>query len=650
MPIISNFPTGGGSGSGGLTLAAVTNIKTQTASGKVYVKWTDPEDLVVAESTLAAWGGTLLVRKAGSAPVSRRDGTIVVDSKERNAYRDKYFCDSGLSNGTTYYYKFFPYTTANSYTDSPDDEFNKTPQVVLLGDVSGMSAVPAGNGKIALKWTDPAATIVTDGVTLATWAKTIVVVKKGSYATSPDDEAAAYTSHVTSRNAHVSSPLIVSGLENGVKYYVSLFPTSTDGAVNTSASNRVSGTANRMTIAAAPSQSGSLTYNGTSQKPTWSNYDSSKMSLNVTGQTNAGTYSATFTPTNDYMWSDGSVAGKAVSWKINKAAGSLSLSEASITLNSSAKSATFTVTRTGDGKITVESSNTSVATVSLSGTTVTVSSVNDTTGEATITVKVAAGTNHNAPANKTCAVAAQFIPSLNDATWDEIRKVSDAGQAANYWAIGDRKSVTLNGTCSKLNFSNQKYYCYIIGIDHNSTREGANRIHFQFGYTALSGGTHIAFIDSDFCMDSSGSNYDGWGDSFMRNTVCAQFKNCLPSDLVSVLKTVTKYSDNTGGGYNRAGYVAATTEELFLIAEFEIFGTRIYANSAEQNYQAQYQYYKNGNSRVRYRHSDTGSTVCWWLRSVYAGNTSGFCNVDTSGSADYSPARNSFGFAPAFCV
>ena len=232
MPIISNFPAGGGSGSGGLTLAAVTGIQTLAASEKVYVKWTDPEDLVVAGSNLAAWGGTILVRKAGSPPVSRRDGTIVVDSKVRNAYQNAYFCDSGLTNGVTYYYKFFSYTTQNAYTDSEDNEFNKTPAAVAVGNVTNMSAVAAGNGKLALKWTDPAATVVSDGVTLATWAKTTVVVKKGSYATNPEDEGAAFRQAVTTRNQYANTPLTVTGLENGVTYYVSFFPTSTDGAVN----------------------------------------------------------------------------------------------------------------------------------------------------------------------------------------------------------------------------------------------------------------------------------------------------------------------------------------------------------------------------------------------------------------------------------
>ena len=315
MPIIGNFPTGGGSGSGGLTLAAVTNIQTLVSAGKVYVKWTDPEDLVVAGSTLAAWSGTLLVRKAGSAPVSRRDGTVVLDSKTRNAYKNTYFCDSGLTDGVQYFYKFFPYTTSNSYTDSEDDAFNATPAPVPLGNVSAITTSEAGNGKFALKWTDPAATVVSDGITLATWANTTVVVKAGSYATDPNDTDAVYRKVCTTRNQYASTPLVVSGLTNDTKYYVSFFPTSTDGAVNTDASNRILATPNRMKITTVPSQNGSLTYNTKAQSPAWSNYDSAKLTLSGdTVKTNAGTYSASFTPTDDYCWSDGSTDAKIVSW------------------------------------------------------------------------------------------------------------------------------------------------------------------------------------------------------------------------------------------------------------------------------------------------------------------------------------------------
>lgn len=663
MPIISNFPTGGGSSGGsGLALGAVSGITTIVSHGKAYFKWTDPDDLVVAESTLAAFAGTILVRKAGSAPVSRRDGTVVLDSTTRNAYQNTYFCDSGLTDGVTYYYKFFTYTTQNVYTDLEENLVEITPVAVAPANVSGMSVAAAGNGKVTLKWTDSDDT-TQDGITTSAWGGSYVVYKAGSAPTSKDDGTLVLNS--TTKNAYKSTGLTISGLTNGTTYYFAVFPYATDAygsAVNTNASNVISGVPNRLTIANVPSQSGSLTYTGSAQTPSWSNYDSSKMTLSVTAQTNAGTYSASFTPKDDYMWSDGTTAAKSVNWTIGKAAGSLSLSKSSITLNNDTTSTTFTVTRAGDGAITVESSDTSVATVSLSGTTVTVKSVNETTGTATITVKVAAGTNHTAPSNKTCAVSCEFLPAvgtaLNDISWEDIKRISDAGKASSYFAVGDRKAVTLSGTVGSLSLSGT-YYCYIIGIDHNSGKEGTNRIHFQFGYSAASGGVHLAFIDSTygsssssacFHMNSSNTNSGGWSSSYARGTLCTQFKSAMPSDLQAVLKTVTKYSDNTGGGSNTASYVTATTDDIFLLAEFEVFGARSYANSAEQNYQAQYAYYSAGNSKVRYRHSSTGSTASWWLRSVYAGSSRAFCLVYTSGSATSNAAGNSLGFAPCFCV
>lgn len=419
MPILGNFPSGGGGGTGGLTLAAVTDIQTLAAAGKVYVKWTDPDDLVVAGSTLAAWGGTLLVRKAGSAPVSRRDGTVVLDSKTRNAYQSEYFCDSGLTDGVTYYYKFFPYTTQGSYTDSADDEFSKTPTPVAVGNVSSMDAVAAGNGKLALKWTDPSATVVNDGVTLATWAKTTVVVKAGGYATDPDDADAAYRLAVTTRNQYASSPLTVTGLQNGVTYYVSFFPVSTDGAVNTNTANRITGTPDRLKISMVPSQSGTLTYNGSSQSPSWSNYDTNKMTIgNQTAGVNAGSYTAQFAPKDDYCWSDGSTTAKNVTWTIGKKAGTLTVSPTSISLDNDNPSVTFTIGGEHDDTVSVSiTSGSDIMTISQSGNVVTVTNKNQATGSGAIKVSCAAGANYTAPSDVSVPVTAKFVP-IYGVQWD----------------------------------------------------------------------------------------------------------------------------------------------------------------------------------------------------------------------------------------
>ena len=703
MPIISNFPGGSGSGGGGLALAAASNIKVLTASGKVYVKWPDPEDMVVGNATLATWAGTVLVRKAGSKPTSRRDGTIVLDSKERDKYKAAYFCDSGLTNGVEYFYKLFPYSTSNTYTDSTEDEFSATPNAVAVGDVSGITLAAAGNGKLSIKWTDPAATVVNDGVTLATWASTVVVVKAGGYATSPTDPDTAYTFTSTTRNAYAANPLVATGLTNGTTYYVSLFPMSTDGKANTNAANRKTGVANKITISNVPAQSGTLTYNGNSQTPSWSNYNSAQLTLGgTTTGTNATSYNATFTPKADYMWSDGSTTDKTVSWSIGKAAGSMTLSASSVTLNASNLTKTVTVTRPGDGAVTATSSNISVATVSVSGTTVTIKHVNQTAGTATITIKVAAGTNHTAPANKTVAVTAQFMPTkkaLNDQTWAEIRQVSDAGKGSEYWNVGDRKGVLVKGTVGTLAV-NTTLYVYILGFNHNSAKEGAG-IHFGTFKSALTNGADVCLIDSYygsyqshngtkyFQMNHWGTssnyntNYGGWKACDMRydilgstnkapsgygaqkttsvvgydaptNTATSPVANtlmaALPSDLRAVMKPITKYTDSVGNSSNVAGNVTASVDYLPLLAEFEIFGTRSYANQYEQNSQVQYDYYKSGNSKVKYRHSSTGSTAFWWERSPICYIYYAFCIVSTGGYATGYYASCSYGLAPAFMV
>ena len=116
------------------------------------------------------------------------------------------------------------------------------------------------------------------------------------------------------------------------------------------------------------------------------------------------------------------------------------------------------------------------------------------------------------------------------------------------------------------------------------------------------------------------------------------------------MKPATKYSDNTGGGSDTASYVTSTTDLLPLLSEFEYHGARTYANSAEKNYQAQYDYYKAGNSRVHYKHNATGTAACVWCRSVDSGGGSGFCRVGAGGSAFISGAYYSWALAPCFFV
>ena len=420
---------------------------------------------------------------------------------------------------------------------------------------------------------------------------------------------------------------------------------------------------------AVPSQSGTLTYTGSAQSPSWSNYDSSKMTLGgTTSGTNAGSYNATFTPGANYKWSDGETGAKTVAWTIGKAAGSLSLNKTSMSLTAAKLTDTITVTRAGDGAISATSSDTSVATVSVSGTTVTVTAV--AKGSATITVKVAAGTNYSAPANKTCSVSVTLPTStLTDNSWATIREVSSAGKGANYWAVGDMKAIVINGKVGNTTFSNLSINVFILGFNHNSAKEGSNLIHFQIGKI---GTTAVGLCDSMYNSTTSSSGYFNWNTSNTNSggwNACTKRKTlygnsgtpsspvsnslmaALPSDLLAVMQPVTKYTDNTAnGGGNVASYITATTDYLFDLAEFEVFGSRSYANSYEQNYQLQYDYYKAGNSKVAYNHSAVSTAVRWGLRSPNYGSGYAFCFVDTDGTVYYTTANRSLALRPGFAA
>ena len=334
-------------------------------------------------------------------------------------------------------------------------------------------------------------------------------------------------------------------------------------------------------------------------------------------------------------------------------------------------SATITVNVDSGASVTLKKGGTTIATKTSNGTAVfTVTETGAYTVTATKNGQTTSGSVNVVSGTTSYSLTLSFVSStLNNNEWSVIKSVSDAGQGANYWSIGDRKAVTLNGTVGKLSLSNVTTYAFIIGFNHNASVEGSNRIHFQLAKTALSGGTDVCLCDSSynsnvsttgyFSMNSSRTNSGGWASSQMRTNICGTSLSSysgtiiavIPAALRAVLKSVTKYTDNTAnGGGSTASYVTATTDYFFLLSEFEVFGSITYGNTNEKNKQAQYAYYSAGNSKIKYKHDGTSTAALWWLRSPYASYSTNFVYVGTDGTVDYSNAGGSLGFAPGFCV
>lgn len=255
----------------------------------------------------------------------------------------------------------------------------------------------------------------------------------------------------------------------------------------------------------------------------------------------------------------------------------------------------------------------------------------------------------------TVDIALMTTQELNDTSWATIKQVSDAGAGANFWAIGDCKEVTMNGKVSDgLTLTNYSAWVFIIGFNHNAEREG-NGIAFQ-GFKATKNGTPVCLTDSGygstktsgtwFNMNNTNTNTGGWQESLIRKNVMPLIKASFPADLQAVIKSSTIFTAQ-GSGH---GACTATEDEVFLLAEFEVFGVRSYASTQESNYLKQYAYYAAGNSKIKYRHNATSTAANWGERSPASAGTVSFCRANILGDAIADFAYYSIGVPPAFKV
>lgn len=137
------------------TTAYLEDVASATAvagSQQVSLTWSDPPNVELNGATLAIWDKTLVVRKTGSVPADHNDGTVIVTNTVRDQYKTTPFVDSGLTNGTVYYYRFFPVSKKGAYTNGsvvnvrPAATKVSIPTVTSTHTYTGQSQTPTVSG------------------------------------------------------------------------------------------------------------------------------------------------------------------------------------------------------------------------------------------------------------------------------------------------------------------------------------------------------------------------------------------------------------------------------------------------------------------------------------------------------------------------
>lgn len=212
-------------------------------------------------------------------------------------------------------------------------------------------------------------------------------------------------------------------------------------------------------------------------------------------------------------------------------------------------------------------------------------------------------------------------PNFADNTWSQIIKACQTNRVPDTWAVGNQKPMTIGGT---------DYAIDIIGKNHDTYSSG--------GTAPLTFQMHDCY-GTTYAINSSTTNVGGWTNCAMRQTHLPTILALMPSEVQNGIREVNKL---TSAG-NTSSTINTTADKLFLLSEIEIFGSITNSKSGEGT---QYDYYKGGNSKKK---KVLGYSGVWWTRSPRGSRDTGFCNVASTGVAEWNGSSNRFGVAFGFC-
>ena len=247
-----------------------------------------------------------------------------------------------------------------------------------------------------------------------------------------------------------------------------------------------------------------------------------------------------------------------------------------------------------------------------------------------------------------------FMSAEEKAHQEAIKNI--ASKDAKDWTLEEQKAaaedIAKNGTSSivyakaeaamkaktewSVKLTNGKTMSYrIIGINHDDLADGSGKagLTFEAANDAL----------DQQRMNASNANAGGWEKSELRDRLnTGDLWALLPSELQSKVKSVTKMTDNKGGGTP-----SATTDKAFLVSATEVYGN-FWSNGHLQSDGSQYEYYASKGVTLR-NYSGVASGYSCWTRSASTGYSISFHYVQWNGDCGDANASGNLWLFPAWC-
>ena len=216
----------------------------------------------------------------------------------------------------------------------------------------------------------------------------------------------------------------------------------------------------------------------------------------------------------------------------------------------------------------------------------------------------------------TCAIWEEGI-TLATCSWERIAEISEAGEAENYFAIGDEKTVEING--ETITFR-------IVGFNHDTL-------------SGESGTAGITFMTKDI------PNIKGSGVG-ISNIIYDTFYSYLPTELTNVLKSVLKECETSSSG----GTDTQQLERILFAPSFtEIGKSTSYSTSYYNVLGTVYEYYSN-NSVSYYYYTDGTKANPIYIRGLQRVGVANPITLTSGGKISANTSGDSYPYIFGFCV